>query len=131
MPLSRYDIYVNVVGGLRITETSSDLAVVFAIASSLKEKTIGEKTVVIGEVGLTGEIRNITQIEQRLNEANKLGWINGIVPNQSFVVPKGFNPIKVEYRRSIRKDILIDKAPTLALGLFLNSFCKDSAIFFY
>ena len=96
LPLSRYDIYVNVVGGLRITETSSDLAVVFAIASGLKEKTIGEKTVVIGEVGLTGEIRNITQIEQRLNEANKLGWINGIVPNQSFVVPKGFNPIKVK-----------------------------------
>lgn len=83
LPLGRYDIYVNVVGGLRIPETSVDLAITFAVASSLKDTALPPKTAVLGEIGLTGEIRNIPQLERRIKEAQQLGWEKVIVPKQS------------------------------------------------
>ncbi len=68
-----YDIFVNVVGGLKIAETASDLAVITSIASSIKGKALS-KTVAVGEVGLLGEVKSVLQLDRRLKEANKFGF---------------------------------------------------------
>ncbi len=72
--LNDQDIYVNVVGGLRIDERCADLGILAAIASSLKNKSIQNHTVALGEVGLTGEVRAVSQIETRLRECEKQGY---------------------------------------------------------
>ncbi|MFC1806746.1 DNA repair protein RadA [Candidatus Omnitrophota bacterium] len=81
--LSNHDIFVNVVGGVKIVEPSSDLAVCMAIISSFRDKPIRQDTIIIGEVGLTGEVRNISHIESRVNEAKRLGFKRCIVPGDS------------------------------------------------
>lgn len=74
------DIFVNVAGGIRVTETAADLAVILAIYSSLRNKPLGNKLVVFGEVGLAGEIRPVQRGQDRLREAAKLGFEHAIVP---------------------------------------------------
>jgi len=74
-PTYDYDIFVNVVGGLKIAETASDLAVIASIASSIKGKPM-LKTVAVGEVGLLGEVKSVLQLERRIKEANKFGFKN-------------------------------------------------------
>lgn len=83
--LSLYDqdIFVNVTGGLRLNEPAVDLGICLAIASSLKDKTIKDKTVLIGEVGLLGELRTVRQLEKRAGEAKKLGFIQIISPEKA------------------------------------------------
>ena len=78
--LSNQDIILNVVGGLKINDPALDLAVSAAIISSLLNQTVDRQTLVLGEVGLGGEIRNVSRLEQRLKEAEKLGFIKTIVP---------------------------------------------------
>ncbi|MFC1495784.1 DNA repair protein RadA [Candidatus Margulisiibacteriota bacterium] len=80
MKLSSQDIYVNVAGGVKITEPAADLPTAIAIASSYKKKTIASNTLVIGEIGLTSEVRAVSQIEARIAEAEKLGFKNIILP---------------------------------------------------
>lgn len=77
--LSNQDIYINVVGGIKIDEPSADLAVALAIVSSLKEAVV-DRTVVIGELGLSGEVRYVPQLEKRIKEAQKLGFEKIICP---------------------------------------------------
>ncbi len=72
--LSTQDIYVNVIGGMRVDEPAVDLSVAMAIFSSYKNIAISPKTVFLGEIGLTGEIRNITNFEKRIKEISKLGY---------------------------------------------------------
>ncbi|MBQ8379990.1 MAG: DNA repair protein RadA [Clostridia bacterium] len=72
--LSSQDIYVNVIGGMKVDEPAVDLAVAMAIVSSYKNIVIDSKTVFLGEIGLTGEIRNITNFEKRIKEISKLGY---------------------------------------------------------
>jgi DNA repair protein RadA/Sms len=79
-PLWDQDLYVNVVGGLRIDEPSADLGVALAILSSFRDKPIDPGMVAIGEVGLSGELRSAFQLEQRLREAAKLGFERAVVP---------------------------------------------------
>lgn len=79
--LTNQDVILNIVGGLKINEPSLDLAVCLAIASSLLNQTVSRKTIVMGEVGLGGEIRNVAKIEQRLLEAEKLGFSQAIIPS--------------------------------------------------
>jgi DNA repair protein RadA/Sms len=74
------DTFVNVVGGVRLFEPAVDLALALSLTASLKEKSLNGDTVVIGEVGLTGEIRAVSRIRQRLNEALKLGFKRIILP---------------------------------------------------
>ena len=83
--LSLYDqdIFVNVTGGLKVFEPAADLAICLAIISSCKDKTIKDKTVLIGEVGLLGEVRVVREIDKRRNEAKKLGFINVISPENA------------------------------------------------
>lgn len=80
LQLSASDIYTNVAGGLRLDEPAADLAICLAIASSFKNKTGLPKTVVFGEVGLTGEIRGVSFAEQRIREARKQGFERFLIP---------------------------------------------------
>ncbi|MEY4405945.1 MAG: hypothetical protein RL345_411, partial [Chloroflexota bacterium] len=78
--LGAQDIYVNVAGGLRIVEPAVDLALAFALVSSFQEIAIDDGTVVVGEVGLQGELRPVGQVERRLAEAARLGFTRCILP---------------------------------------------------
>ena len=80
LKLSTQDIYVNVAGGMKLTEPAIDLSIAAAIASSLGDFIIPSDTVAIGEIGLTGEIRSVTAMDKRINEAEKLGFKRIIVP---------------------------------------------------
>ncbi len=77
------DVFVNVAGGLRLNEPAADLAVLLAVASSHLRKPVPRATVAIGEVGLTGELRRVPRVEERLAEAARLGFSRAIVPAQS------------------------------------------------
>src|SRR6185436_11201623 len=79
--LSADDVFVNVAGGMMITEPAADLAVVAAVASSLRNRPIHSDTVVFGEVGLAGEVRATTQAALRVREAAQLGFTRCIVPD--------------------------------------------------
>ncbi|MFC1511018.1 DNA repair protein RadA [Candidatus Margulisiibacteriota bacterium] len=80
LKLSGQDIYVNAAGGVRVAEPAMDLPIALAIASSFKNKPLDSETVVVGEIGLAGEVRSVSQIEQRVKEAEKLGFKRIIVP---------------------------------------------------
>ncbi len=81
LPLDTYDIFLNVVGGLEAGEPAADLAVVLALASALKNKTISKNIASFGEVGLGGEIRPVSQTEKRLNEIKKMGFEFAVIPS--------------------------------------------------
>jgi DNA repair protein RadA/Sms len=83
------DVYLNVAGGLRISEPAADLAVAAALVSSLVEVAVAPATVIFGEVGLAGEVRAVSQIEARLKEATKLGFDSAILPAASASRPDG------------------------------------------
>lgn len=80
MQLSGCDAYLNVAGGLKVNEPALDLGIVLAIMSGFKNKPIGQKTICFGEVGLTGEVRAVSQAKQRVQEAIKLGYEECIIP---------------------------------------------------
>ena len=99
------DVYINIAGGMTLTEPAADLALVLAVASSHRDKPIDAKTLAIGEVGLTGEVRSVTAMQQRLTEAARLGFTRCIVPRHStsqLTVPDGMELIRV---RNIREAI--------------------------
>lgn len=83
LSLSNSDVYINVAGGLRIDETAVDLGICAAIASAKADTALPSDMVFIGEVGLGGELRNVSQLEKRLTEAAKLGFKSAMVPKQS------------------------------------------------
>lgn len=78
------DAYVNVVGGLRLDETAVDLAVAIALISSLKDVPVNENAIAFGEIGLAGEIRSVSHVQQRVSEAVRLGFTKIIVPSHNF-----------------------------------------------
>lgn len=83
MFLQNQDAYVNIAGGVKLIETGVDLAIAISITSSLREKQAGQHDVFIGEIGLTGEVRGVSRIEQRIQEAKKLGFKRVIVPEKN------------------------------------------------
>lgn len=89
LPLSNYDAYVNIVGGIRMNEPAADLGIVMAIASSYKNRPVPEDAIVFGEVGLSGEVRAVTMPEQRVAEARKLGFKTCIIPEVSLKALQG------------------------------------------
>ena len=90
VPFYNTDVYVNVVGGLEIEGTTADLGIAISLVSSVKGKAASlEKLVVVGEVGLTGEIRPISNCDRILNEAEKMGFLNAVVPYRSLEKLKG------------------------------------------
>jgi DNA repair protein RadA/Sms len=83
MHLMGYDIFMNVAGGVRVIEPAVDMAIVSAIASSFLDKPVPDGTVVLGEVGLTGEVRAIGQVDIRLSEVKKMGFNRCLVPDSN------------------------------------------------
>ncbi len=79
--LGAYDIYLNVAGGLRISEPAADMAVAAALISSLSDRPIAQETILFGEISLSGEIRPVAQAEARLKESAKLGFIQAYLPS--------------------------------------------------
>ncbi|WKY43447.1 DNA repair protein RadA [Eubacteriaceae bacterium ES2] len=100
--LSSFDAYINVVGGIRIDEPALDLAIISVLYSSLREFEIPEDLMILGEVGLTGEVRSISQMEKRLVEGLKLGFKRCIIPkgNQKGLNVKGIELMAVDNVRS-------------------------------
>jgi len=80
LPLGSHDVYVNVAGGLRVSEPAIDLAVALAIVSSLRDAALPEDVFLFGEVGLGGELRSVNQAERRIKEAANLGFRRAVLP---------------------------------------------------
>ena len=80
LKFSSHDVYLNVIGGLQIDEPASDLAIALALISSLTNKIIPDDLIAIGEIGLSGECRGITNAEQRVREAARLGFTQVVLP---------------------------------------------------
>jgi len=78
LPVYDFDVFVNVAGGLKVTEPASDLAICLAIASSYYDKPVSGKVIAVGEVGLLGEIREVVAQDKRLKEAKRMGFTVGI-----------------------------------------------------
>ena len=99
--LSDQDIFINIVGGLHIDEPAADLAIATAIASSYRNKPVAADLAIMGEVGLSGELRSVSQLPRRLNEAAKLGFTRALVPRSALKgktddsMPKGIEVIGV------------------------------------
>ncbi len=83
LPLSNFDIFINIVGGLKVSEPAADLAICLAIASAWMDKAIDSKVCALGEVGLLGEIRMVSQLDKRVKEAKRLGFTKVITPKEA------------------------------------------------
>ena len=102
MKLNAFDAYINVIGGLRLDEPGADLPVILAVASSYRDQPIADDLVAIGEVGLTGEIRSISHMNQRLGEVARLGFKKVIIPKngaQKLEIPDGLSVYRVKNLR--------------------------------
>lgn len=96
--LSEYDGYVNIAGGMKMNEPALDLAIVMAILSSYKNQPVRPDTIVFGEIGLSGEVRAVSMVQQRVNEALKLGFSQCILPKvclEGLQIPEGMECIGV------------------------------------
>ncbi len=82
VPLGRYDVFVNIVGGIKINETSVDLALIAAIISSYKNRPLNSKSAFIGEVSLVGDIREVSNVDSRLKELESFGFTTAIIPKK-------------------------------------------------
>lgn len=107
--ISGCDAYINVIGGLTLDEPAADLATVIALASSFRDKTIPSDLAAIGEVGLTGELRAVSALGQRLSEVSRLGFTKCLIPKRvqgKLVVPDGLDVIRVSNIREALNAIL-------------------------
>lgn len=105
MKMSMFDAYVNVIGGLRLDEPGADLPVVLALASSYRDQCIPDDLVAVGEVGMTGEIRSVSHMNQRLAEISRLGFRKCMIPqggSEKLDIPEGLTVYRV---RNIREAI--------------------------
>jgi DNA repair protein RadA/Sms len=112
--LGNQDIYANVVGGLRLAEPAIDLAVATAVASSFRDLPVDPGTVAIGEIGLSGELRSVSQIERRVTEAARLGFSRVILPSAS-------------YRRSRGTDFGVELIPVASVSNALDAALDSGA----
>ncbi len=102
MKLSAFDAYINIIGGLRLDEPGADLPVVLAVASSYRDKPVSDDLVAIGEVGLTGEIRSVSHMNQRLAEVARLGFKKCLIPKSGadkIEIPEGLTVYQVKNLR--------------------------------
>ncbi|WP_377887118.1 DNA repair protein RadA [Alkalihalobacillus sp. R86527] len=108
--LQNQDAYLNVAGGVRLDEPAIDLAIAVSVASSFRDKPTRATDIVVGEIGLTGEIRRVSRIEQRVQEAAKLGFERAIIPQKNiggWTFPEGIQVVGVQ---------TVDEALNEALG---------------
>jgi DNA repair protein RadA/Sms len=105
--VSNCDFYVNVIGGLTVSEPAADLSLIIALASSFRDKAVPYDLAAIGEVGLTGELRAVHALNQRLSEVRRLGFTKCLVPAKNsgkLIVPEGLELIQVN---NIRQAIAV------------------------
>ena len=95
LQLGSYDVYVNLAGGIKILEPALDASVACSIVSSYKNKPIDAKTLIFGEIGLSGEIRAVSFCEKRVMEALKLGFETVVIPKDNFKEVKDIKDIKI------------------------------------
>ncbi|WP_149360459.1 DNA repair protein RadA [Lolliginicoccus suaedae] len=93
--LTGSEVYTATVGGMRVTEPSADLAIALAVASGARDRALPEKTVVLGEVGLAGEVRRVPGVARRVQEAARLGFTRAIVPADSEALPESVQALRV------------------------------------
>src|SRR5699024_3186722 len=108
MLMQQHDAYVKVAGGVKLDEPAVDLSIIMSIASSFKSKELRGEDCFIGEVGLTGEIRRVTKIENSLTEAAKLGFKRAIIPKSNMYgieIPDGLEVIGVKTLRETMRVI--------------------------
>jgi len=99
LPLGTYDVFINVSGGIKINEPSADLAIIAAILSSYRDRELSAKTLFIGEVSLTGEVREVPMLSQRLKEVQTQGFKKAVIPNK----PIDYTPIKCFIANEVSK----------------------------
>lgn len=106
---STQDVYINVVGGLKIEDRAADLAIAMSVVSSYLNKQLPEKTAFIGEISLTGELRPVPSLDKRVGECLKMGFKNVVIPSVSINMPQGINVEKVRYLSELIKDLRTKK----------------------
>jgi DNA repair protein RadA/Sms len=121
LKLGNQDIMVNVTGGLKIDEPAADLGIALAIASSFRDSPIDPELAVVGEVGLSGELRSVTQLERRVHEAARLGFKRCLIPRsgaRTMSVPQGIQTITAAtLREAVRVGLLPGKPETEDLNI--------------
>ena len=105
LKLGNQDVFVNAAGGIRLREPGVDLSIALAIVSSFKNKSIDSSIAVIGEIGLTGEVRGVSQMEKRISEAQRLGFKQIIVPKVSLKRLQGKNEITLRGVMSVNEAV--------------------------
>ncbi len=105
LQVSGCDAYVNIAGGMKLLEPALDLGIVMAIVSSYKNRAVDDKTIVFGEVGLSGEVRAVSMAQQRIQEAKKLGFTHCVIPYSSLDGLVDVSGIKVTGVRNVREAI--------------------------
>ncbi len=109
LQVSQCDAYINVVGGLSLDEPSADLATVIALASSFRDKPVPHNLAAVGEVGLTGEVRSVNALSQRLSEVRRLGFSKCLIPpkgSKELPTPDGLQIIQVSNIREVLSAVL-------------------------
>lgn len=102
LALGNCDAYVNIAGGIRITEPAIDLGIAMAVVSSFKNKSIDNQMIAIGEVGLSGEVRAVNQIQARVQEAKKLGFTSCVIPAVCLESVKEIKDIKITGVKTVK-----------------------------
>ena len=101
IPFSKYDVYLNVVGGIHIDEPAADLAVCMALISSMRDIPVSDGLIAVGEVGLSGETRSVPDIEKRLGEAQRLGFGEFVMPRPRKSKAYSLSDMKLYYTAGI------------------------------
>ncbi len=105
IPLGHEDAYINFAGGMKITEPATDLAVVMALVSSYKNTPIDDKMIVFGEVGLSGEVRGVSMVKQRVLEAKKMGYTSCLVPYTNYKQLADIKDMKIHPVKNIKEAV--------------------------
>ncbi len=116
--LGDQDVFVNVVGGMRISEPAADMAIAAAIVSSVRNQPIRADAVLLGEIGLSGELRGVSKLAARLKEAQKLGFRTAVIPKaprRKETLPKGIEVVEVATIREAINAVIL-KVPTAESG---------------
>jgi len=111
LKLGSQDIIVNVTGGLKIREPAADLGIALAIASSFRDLAVSPQLLAVGEVGLSGELRAVSQLDRRLNEASRLGFKRCIVPKSSSKTSQTDKTLEIIPASNLREAIQAGLAP--------------------
>ena len=109
LKLGQCDAYVNVAGGMRINEPAVDLAIAMAVVSSFLNIPVDEGIMAVGEIGLSGEVRSVSQVQQRISEAAKLGYSTCVLPKVNAEKAEKVKGIKLVAVESVRDAIALIK----------------------